>query len=71
MKPVSEVKFQTVTMDTGMTEVLYEGMSLADAGKAALEYSGKCGIHEYRDNGTVRPVAEYENGQATKGYVFD
>ena len=71
MRELSEVSYITSTIDSGVIEDLYAGLSLAAAAQAALAYQGKCSVKHYRRDGTVRDVMDYENGQATMGYVYE
>lgn len=61
--------YQTVTTDEPMFDVLYAGDDLEQASQAALAYAGTSRIDYYTVRGTIEPVQEYENGQATRGYV--
>lgn len=65
------VAYQTTTMDTGILEALYEGDDFDGARGAALAHEGKCSIVHFRYDGTVRPVMDFRNGQATRGYVYN
>jgi hypothetical protein len=71
MREISEVGYITSTVDSGISEHLYAGQSLADAAQAALAYQGNCSIKHYRYDGTVRDVMDYEGGKATVGYVYE
>ena len=71
MQEVSEVSYMTTTMDSGVLEDLYAGQSLPNAAQAALAYQGKCSVKHYRQDGTVRDVMDYKDGQATVGYVYE
>lgn len=65
------VPYQTVTMDSGMLEVLYEGWSLDAAGQSAIAYKGECSIRYFNRDGSIKDVMDFSNGQATKGYVYE
>ncbi len=70
MKDSSQIKYQAITCDSGMMDVLYEGSDLKSASDAALAHDGAATIYHFGYDGLSRLVATYSKGQCLRGYVY-